>query len=254
MSDLSPRAQDLLRTAREAERPRVGQKELVRAALAASLPAATAATVATKAGAVAAKTGTTLFIKIIVASIISAGAIGTGVYALSHRPPSGQPPPKPIVAGVAPPTPAVVEPEPVPVPEPVEAEPKPTDAPPKESAHHRVRHEPAHAPTRATPSAPAVVETPAPCSLTDELDLLRQGQTALREGAPQRALQSFELHRQRCSSGTLGEEREAGRIVALCALKRVAEAEQALKQFRLASPKSPQLARLEQALVEAARP
>lgn len=252
MSDLSPRAQDLLRTAREAERPRDGQKELVRAALAASLPAATAVTVATKAGALAAKTGTTLFTKIVVASIVSAGAIGTGVYALSKRAPS---PAAPVAVVAPPPTPApaarVVEPAPEPVvPEPVEAAPKPVDPPPKEVAHHRVRHEPAHAPV----IAPAVAEAPAPCSLADELDLLRQGQTALREGAPQRALQSFEQHRQRCAAGTLGEEREAGRIVALCALKRVTEAEQALKQFRLTSPKSPQLARLEQALVEAARP
>ncbi len=247
MSDLSPRAEALLRTAREVEKPRAGQKELVRAALATALPTAVVGAAAAKAsgvasGAVAAK-ATTI---VLIGTLVGAGAVG--VWSVTRASPNvaSVPAVRAVepVAEPAPPSTSVVEPASPPVVAPLVV-PKPASVP-----HRRVRHEPTVA--VSSPSAPS--EEKPSCTLAEELAELREGQAALREGAPQRALAAFDRHRLRCVGGTLVEEREAGRIVALCALKRLDEAREALGQFRAAAPRSPHLARVEQAVREASAP
>jgi hypothetical protein len=77
--------------------------------------------------------------------------------------------------------------------------------------------------------------------------LLQKGQLALSAGQPEEALGLFLQHRERCPEGTLHEERDAGRIIALCQLGRSAEAKAEREAFARGAPRSPHLLRIERA-------
>jgi hypothetical protein len=72
-----------------------------------------------------------------------------------------------------------------------------------------------------------------------EVRLLSEAHAALRGGQPERALGLLEEHVRRYPRGALGEEREADRIAALCALGRVVEAREAADRFLHQAPWSP---------------
>jgi hypothetical protein len=106
------------------------------------------------------------------------------------------------------------------------------------------------------PQAPAVAAfpgdgspaTPASGSAALALSVEARGlatvQRALKEGRNAEALQLVEEQRQQFAHGELQQERDAARIVALCAVGRVADARSAARDFLSNSPRSPFAARI----------
>jgi RNA polymerase sigma-70 factor (ECF subfamily) len=75
--------------------------------------------------------------------------------------------------------------------------------------------------------------------MTAEADLLRGVDAALKAGNAARALAKLDQHRATFPSGMLVEEREAERVVVLCALGRTDEARAAASVFLRDRPRSP---------------
>lgn len=72
-----------------------------------------------------------------------------------------------------------------------------------------------------------------------EVRLLSEAHAALRGGEAERALGLLDEHVRRYPRGALGQERDADRIAALCALGRVVEAREAADRFLRLAPWSP---------------
>ena len=96
----------------------------------------------------------------------------------------------------------------------------------------------------------AKTEAPAPRpargTLAEEMKLMTAAQRAARAGDPARALASLRKHRARFPRGVMAEEREAERVLALCALGRDRQARAARARFleRFAgSPLAPRVRR-----------
>ena len=111
--------------------------------------------------------------------------------------------------------------------------------------------EPEATPPRRVPlvQAPAVTpsarkNTSAASRLQAETRLIAEVQRALTAGAPARALQVIEQHRGEFPRGALVPEREASRVLALCALGRHVEANAARERFAREWPESLLLARV----------
>lgn len=83
--------------------------------------------------------------------------------------------------------------------------------------------------------------------LAGELALLAQAQRALARGAGDEALDALDRHARRYPRGRLVEEREAARVLALCAAGRGDEARAAATRFVARHPGSPQAARVSRA-------
>jgi hypothetical protein len=77
-----------------------------------------------------------------------------------------------------------------------------------------------------------------------ETALLRDADAAVKSGHPARALALVEEHASRFPTGVLVEEREAERIVILCALARTEEARALRARFLGARPRSPLIGRV----------
>jgi hypothetical protein len=77
----------------------------------------------------------------------------------------------------------------------------------------------------------------------DDVSLVRAAYDALRAGDAARALATADEHARKHPRSALAPEREATRILALCALGRTAAARDALDRYRAAFPPSPRLAR-----------
>lgn len=248
MSELGPEARSLLDAARREERLRPGQKEAVRAAVVAALavPAAAAATGGVGAAAKVGLLGSVAGRVVIGVALASSAATATWVVA-GRGPPAVErvapPAASPRLEALPPPAQVELAPE-VEVPG---SEPAPPEAHPLRP--RRVRAPAAKPELSATPApSPAEDLRPEPsCSLRVEVMLLQKGQLALSAGRPEEALGLFLLHRERCPEGTLHEERDAGRIIALCQLGRSAEAKAEREAFLRSAPRSPHLLRIERA-------
>lgn len=111
-------------------------------------------------------------------------------------------------------------------------------------------------PTAAVPR-PATTRQPRgtarSSSLAREMKLLTAAQRAAEAGDPARALRVLERHARRFADGVLAEEREAGRVAALCRLGRTAEARRLLQRFDARFPGSPLSVRAARACEEAAQ-
>lgn len=95
-------------------------------------------------------------------------------------------------------------------------------------------------PVRAAGAATGAKRRPhAGGDVAAEVRLLGEAQADLRDGNAERALALLDEHALRYPKGALGEEREAARIVALCALGREAEARVAADRFLRKTPDSP---------------
>ncbi|MBI5513045.1 MAG: hypothetical protein HY909_04710 [Deltaproteobacteria bacterium] len=101
------------------------------------------------------------------------------------------------------------------------------------------------------PTPPAAVPAPSPAPARPEardpeaeLRLLTEANGRLRRGDPGGALTALGTHRQRFPRGALREEREALRVLALCALHRDAEARAVAARFLATWPRSPQASRV----------
>jgi hypothetical protein len=92
--------------------------------------------------------------------------------------------------------------------------------------------------TSAPPSA-ATSEPARTVTLTREARALADVQRELREGRNTEALVMLAVQNREFAGGALGQEREAARIMALCAAGRVAEGRPAAERFLTANPGSP---------------
>lgn len=177
---------------------------------------------------------------------------GTAVAALAGlsvalwlwRPAPVEPPPVPVSAPRAEPPRDRVAPSVV-----VEPAPAPSAAPavaPSAAAPPRVE------PTPPAEPGPTVAEPPAEpappdhvSTLAAEIRLLRRAQLALQDpGGALAALEWVAQHERTFPQPILGEERDALRVLALCAAGRKEEARSRAAEFLRATPQSPQAARI----------
>lgn len=82
-------------------------------------------------------------------------------------------------------------------------------------------------------------------TLSEEATLLERAQRALAAREPGVALETLAEHERRFPRGALAEEREAAKVLALCALGRVNEARALARAFVNASPRSVLVPRVE---------
>jgi hypothetical protein len=94
------------------------------------------------------------------------------------------------------------------------------------------------------PDPPTSVPVSGPATVDAEAALLRSADTELKAGRADHALALVDQHAAQFPNGVLTEEREAERIVVLCALGRNQEAREAATTFLTARPRSPQTARI----------
>lgn len=251
MSELGPEAREILRNGREGDDPSPADRARIHSALMAAIAAGAATTVAGQASAATTNVGLPASVgaaKPIATSIIGTvfgksvlilflGAAGTGaLLAWPSSNPSQAPAEPRVMANPAVsnveavlPAPPAVLPEPPPE--------KPTDAPanalpPVFSAKPL--------PVRAAPSAPNAKTTEETAdSLIAETQRLREAHGALREGDPEKALALLSEQAAEVEGQKLREERAAARVLALCKLGRVDEANAEAAAFLAQNPRSP---------------
>ena len=86
---------------------------------------------------------------------------------------------------------------------------------------------------------------PSDTTLAEEMRLLKQARTALREGDANGALAVLKTHAETFARGQMVEDRDALRVEALCAADRSADARTAAAAFARAWPGSPHAARVQ---------
>jgi len=217
LEPLDPVAKELLDAARGGHAPPFGGRDRVRKSI------------ITRVG-VSAFAGTALasaWVKVVVPLVLLAVG-GSSAYFIAHRAPAPVPVaavPAPIVDDriAAPIVTATLE---------THVEPVDTIAAPAPKPTAIVRPVVTAAPVPTTPS------------IEEETSLLLTSQGALREGDAARALALLDDHARRFPNGALAEERDASRVLALCALGRTVEAKTAGQTFLAAHPRSPAAARV----------
>ena len=226
MEPLDPLSKELLDAARSGHCPPAGGRDRVRHSIVLRVGASAFAGTALA-------TASTAWLKVVVPLALL--ALGGGAYFVVHRPPAARPvpvlvAPAPVdtVASDLPVTPELTLPA---VMEPTAVLAPPT---PKPVATHQA------APFAQT--LPTV--SPAPPSIEAETSLLLAAQTSLKDGDGARALSLLDEHARRFPNGALGEERDATRVLALCATGRASEARAAGQAFLAAHPRSPAAARV----------
>jgi hypothetical protein len=196
--------------------------------------------------------------KIVVALAIGAGA-GTGVvmtydHRTAHGPPVSQAP------AAAEPSSTLSSAQPDPTSERRTSEPQAepiASAPPRAAIRDRLpppvavsapslsddrpnTPSPAESPPLVAPAQPAPrLEPSGPATVAAEAELLRRADAALKAADPSRALALLGEHATTFPNGILVEERDAERIVVLCALGRTEDARAAAAQFLRLRPRSP---------------
>lgn len=228
MSELGPEAREILRRGRDVDDPTPADRARLRRAILAGIAAGTAAAAGEQAAeaAAAAKTGTALtlggaawkgFVVLIVA-----GAVGAGL-ATPPAPKTLMPVATSFSVGEKEPAPRAIASE---TPEPSPSASSKTDAP-----------------RRALPkttTAPSAAPNPEPDdTLLAETRRLREAHGALQGGDAERALALLDAQTADAEGQKLREERAAARVLALCKLGRVAEANEEASRFLQASPRSP---------------
>lgn len=239
---LGPAARELIEAARPGEVPRAGERERIRAALLAKLPPAglssgepspgdrspgdqvpsPPAAPSPGLGGLSSSASSALIRWLLVIG----GATGAGALAWSADGDATQPP-----AHVAAPPRVVAAPARPPEPLPAATPPGGGVAPPDVMG---AIASPAAVAGSTTPGAIARQgpHAPAPAGhLAQELALLDQAQRALAAGDATAALAAIEDHEQRHPGGKLEEEREAARVLALCAAGALPQANEVAERF-----------------------
>lgn len=242
MSDLSPEARALLAAAADGDDPTPADRDRVARAIAVPLgiSALVPATAQAAGGALGATTGITLA-KVVAASAVVLG-LGGGAWVGARR----DPPPttRAAVGSVvqrAPPLPpratsvAPTPPREVPAPTPR------VTASVREPVPDEVRPPPRRSRPEAGPEG----------SLRAESALIAAAHRALLRGDAAEALARIAEYDARFPRGTLREERDLERVLALCAAGRGAESRAAARRFLRAFPDSPSAARASSACAEA---
>jgi hypothetical protein len=238
MSGLGPEASAFLEAGSHGDEPTDADRERIRAAIAARVATGAAAGLAAAAGATvgAAAGGSTASAwarlgwaaKALVA-VGFVGTIGAGAASLLRAPPR-----RPTSAVSSDPHSALQEASRV-------------------TAADSTSTEAADGPTPTLSSSGFALAAPAPSAwaapsrrvpamtgdVAAEVRLLSDAQAAVRGGDAARALALLDEHAQRYPKGALGEERDAARVAALCALGRNAEARTLADRFLRTVPDSP---------------
>ncbi len=239
MPDLSPEAQALVRSGRQAYRPSEADRDRVLEALRGRLGDAVALGAAAPRSPVA-----SVQVRAIRAVLSHWKAIGVTAFAgggllfalgLEHGRHASSLPQAPGAATLASaatgdPSPPSNDTTPLPLPPVSEAKPAPL-----------VEVRPVPVPPRHTHDG-----------LSDEVAILSRAETELHGGRPESALKALDEHERRFPRGVLAEERTAARIQALCALGRTAEADAQLARLERLSPHSAHEERARQACREIA--
>ncbi len=231
MTGLGPESKAVLDAARQGDDPTEADRERVRAAIASRLAAGAAAGLglATAARSSTAALRAGLAAKALV-GVALVCAIGASAVMLARTSPS---PAAPAV-GVAAPPPAPIAP--------------PALAPTDTSDGWNGSRGPAtpgglHPTARVAPVAASAAASarsaPATADVAAEVRLLGEAHTAMRGGQAEQALVLLDEHARRYPKGALGEERDAARVAALCALGRTSEAREATDRFLRSAPRSP---------------
>jgi hypothetical protein len=105
-----------------------------------------------------------------------------------------------------------------------------------------------------TPVAGDQVRPVADNSLAREIALLRNARAALDQHDPKRALAMADEHAALFANGTMRQEQLATRVLALCALKRQAEATAAKRELERIAPRSPHLMQIGTSCAAEGRP
>jgi len=226
--ELGTEARRLLELTRASRTPTDRDRARVERRVSAAIPAAGAASASHSAvGAVKAKAvATPLAVKMVAGSAAVAAIVAVG---LARRPaPRAAPAAEPVAPAAVAPTlepPAVAPPL---------AEPAPVmrEAPPAASTSMERKN----ARPRAAPSD----------TLAQELDLLHEAQAKWRGGDAEGALSLLALHRERYPRSEVAPERDALRVLSLCATGRAAEARKAAQRFLQRYPRSPLRASVEE--------
>ena len=232
--DLDPEARRLLDLTREARTPNADDKLRVERLLSRSLGlAAIAAATGASSTAVAKSATPALALKwtlgLAVPALVVAGAAS---YFQTRGPADSASPPAQQAVAIAP-TPTAKAPEP---PAPV-----------------NTAEAPAPVPEAAEPRAPRSVASEKPKkseTLNAELDLLHDAQAKWRNRDPNGALALLATHRQRYPKSVLGLEREALRVLSLCAAGRTAEAKEVARRSFKNAPRSPLRSSVEESCVK----
>jgi hypothetical protein len=267
---LDPQTRALLDRAKHGFEPSAQDARDAEAALLAAIGvAAIGATAGVAAGAAGASvsagklvSGGSVFAKVIVGlAVVSAGIAGVAALARPVAPTSAE-----VPAALA--TPASTAPstataatgptrEPIADPSPLAARSVPATrlAVPAAAAGLPATTSTADAPRPAGPDAvgppaaiapesePMIARAPA-STLEDEVAIVRDGTARLHAGDGAGALAAFDAHARSYPRGVLEEERSAGRVLALCALGRVAEARAQRDVLRAEHPASAHAARI----------
>ncbi|MGH7329144.1 MAG: hypothetical protein ACREJX_12410, partial [Polyangiaceae bacterium] len=98
--------------------------------------------------------------------------------------------------------------------------------------------------TTANAAPPVTAVASGPTTVDAEAALLRNADAALKRGDASGALALVDQHAAQFPNGILAEERDAERVVVLCALGRTDEARAAGAAFLRAHPRSPQASRI----------
>ncbi|MBN1605468.1 MAG: hypothetical protein JW940_02490 [Polyangiaceae bacterium] len=227
MSNLTPKAQELVLATRDALRPSAADRERVAQTLAPLLGTAVAGASALSTTSAAAKA---TVVKIL-AGLVGFGVVGGAlVLALrSEAPPAATPAAAPVEPLLS------VSTKPAPV-----ASTKPPPAAPTAETPA------AEAPRTSTPTVQRTRSanephdaSPPTDSLPQEVSILSRASSALHSGRPAAALTALAEHQRKFPRGALAEERTAARIQALCALGRTTEAQAELARLARVSPNSP---------------
>jgi len=238
MTELTPEAQNLVDAARGGDDPSPAARARVRAALLAQIGAAPRPT-SPRAGHTGLIVG--------VATVATIGIVVGAWLMLRDRNPA--PPPAPSIAAPAPaPVITSLPPEPAPSPSPPpppSPSPSPSPPPPPPPSPS-----PSPSPPRRPSPPPASASAPTADSIRAERALLAAANAALRDGDPAAALATLATHASRFPHGVLVEERNATRVLALCAAGRTADAEAARTDFLARWPRSVHAARVRTACVD----
>jgi hypothetical protein len=250
--ELSPDARALLAEVRGADDPSADDRARVRRTLMATIAGTTAGLAASgaasSAAASSAGTAVTLSLGAKIAAVVLVGA--TAIGGTIAAAPWDEEEPAPVVEPQAPARArrseprAAIEPAPVapvapavedaPIEEVVEAAPIEIAAPVR--VEGRVR--------TAAPEPEEQAPLPSPSTLAEEVGLLRAAQSALNGGDHELALSRLSEHARRFPNGSMAEERDAARVLALCRAGRMDEARALAQRFLRERPSSPLAARV----------
>jgi type IV secretory pathway VirB10-like protein len=255
LEPLGPEARGLIEDADGVDRATGADKDRIRKRLAVQIGAAAFGSAAGAAGVAKASGGAAggaaLVAKLIGgAAVVSAVAIGAFTVG-RHEAEATHPPATTTAASHDEGTPAPASSDTAPV-APVEVAPPPAVAEPPRVAPAP----PAPRGPRPTQGAPAATTAPPPAAPSasvkpteteGEAALLSRAQAALAAGDGLTALEILDMHARKYPNGVLADQRETDRVLAICAIGRVAAAREAAERFLAAHPRSAQAARVRKA-------